>query len=127
MKAVMMLMCLLAVSLAGCSVWAYSDPASTDTLGLRTGYLVTENVEVGLSASQTPYGAEDEREYGAYSLIHLGGPYIGAQTNIGNGRWDQDTLQPVGGIILGPVFAEYQHEDLHGEEDKVVLGLRYKF
>ena len=149
-----LLLCLL-VSLAGCfesnTASIYGNPESQGTAGLRLGTEVVKNLEVGAALQFSPsestttvtrnrrrhgktitHEHEDDWSYGVYSLLHLGGdtidPYVGAQANIGNGGDDViKTIQPVGGLAVGPVFAEYQYKSLSGEKDKILFGVRFKF
>lgn len=136
MKAVTILLMCLLVSLVGCagnsSAWVYGNPESDGVIGARLGTEVVENVEIGASTQFNPYDNSDSQTYGVYSLLHFpsGGidPYIGAQATIGNGTWDiADTIQPVAGVSVGPVFVEWQNESLNGEDDKILFGVRFQF
>ena len=82
----------------------------------------------------TQHEEDNDWTYGAHALLHFPDlvpyvtPYAGGQVNIGNGTWDiDDTIQPIGGVSVGPAFAEYQHKSLNGEKDKVMFGVRFKF
>lgn len=79
----------------------------------------------------------DEWQYGCHLIYRfpMDGwtPYVGGQVNIGeNGDDVIDTLEPIGGLNLNvsdsmSLFSEYQRSSLHGEDDKVVAGIRLKF
>lgn len=132
------LMCLLVISLAGCSgqnsFWAYGDD---DALGVRVGTEVAENVEVGVSSLWWPEDDGDSQLYGAYALYHLPSndedvvcTYIGAQTPLNNTYYDK--VAPVVGIVFDKIFfTEYQYKNWDAkesqEEDKIVFGLRITF
>lgn len=128
------LMCLLAISLAGCgqnSFWAYGDD---DALGVRVGTKMAENVEVGVSSMWWPDDDGDTQLYGAYALLHIPGEtvstYIGAQTPLNNAYYDQ--IAPVAGIIFDEIFfIEYQYKNWESkesqEEDKIVFGVKIPF
>ena len=77
---------------------------------------------------------EDDWTYGAHLIGHWPnaiGPvslYGGGQVNIGEGTWDViDTLQPIGGASIGPVFAEYQHKTTYDERDKYLFGIKIEW
>ena len=134
MKTVTILMCLLAISLAGCgqsSFWAYGDD---DALGVRLGTEMAENVEVGISSVWWPESDNDTQLYGAYALLHMPGEtvstYIGAQTPLNNTYYDQ--VAPVAGVVFDEIFfMEYQYRNWDAkdaqEEDKIIFGVRFKF
>ncbi len=132
-----MLMCLLAISLAGCgneSVWVFGDD---DALGVRVGTEVAENIEVGVSSVYWPEDDGDTQLYGAYAFYHLPSSdedivctYIGAQTPLNNTYYDQ--VAPVVGVVFDEIFfTEYQYKNWGAkeaqEEDKIVFGVRLKF
>ncbi len=80
---------------------------------------------------------EDDWRWGLHGIyrIPMDGitPYVGAQVNIGEGSEDViDTLEPLGGINLDisetvSLFSEYQRQSLHGEDNKVLFGVRFRF
>ena len=128
-------MCLLAISLSGCfeeqssSVWIFGDD---DSLGVRVGTEVVENIEVGVSSVWWE-DRDDSQLYGAYALYHIPGEtistYIGAQTPLNNTYYDH--IAPVAGVRYGNLFAEFQYKNWRSkesqEDDKVVFGLRFPF
>jgi hypothetical protein len=130
----MFLLCLLAVSLAGCgqsSFWAYGD---NDALGIRAGTKIDENVELGVASLWWPQDDGDSQAYGAYALYHLPGDpvgaYVGAQTDISS-EFDE-YISPVAGVMFDEIFfTEYQYKSFENkaaqEEDKIVFGVRLKF
>ena len=134
-KQVAILLCLLAISLSGCfeeqssSVWIYGDD---DSLGVRVGTEVVENVEVGVSSVWWE-DRGDSQLYGAYALYHIPGEtistYVGAQTPLNNTYYDH--IAPVAGVRYGNLFAEYQYKNWRSkesqEDDKIVVGLRFPF
>lgn len=135
MKTVKILMCLLALSLAGCgghnSFWAYGDD---DALGVRVGTEVAENIEVGVSSMWWPEDDGDTQLYGAYAIYYIPGEtisaYVGAQTPFNNTYYDK--VAPVVGIVFDEIFfTEYQYKNWDAkesqEEDKIVFGVRLKF
>ena len=135
MRSLTILMCLLAVSLAGCgqsSLWAYGDD---DALGIRIGTEMAENVEVGVSSLWWPENDGDSQLYGAYALYYLPvddgvKAYVGAQTTLNNNYYDQ--VAPIAGIMFDEIFfTEYQYRNWDDkksqEEDKIVFGIRLRF
>ena len=152
---VLVMLCLLVVS--GCfeenNAWMYGTSEGDGMLGGRVGTEVVQNIEIGASA-QVDLGASktttttktrrwcktttttttEERDrwsYGAHALMHFPDlplePYAGGQVNIGEGQDIMSTIQPIGGVNIGPAFAEYQHKSLSGEKDKLLFGIRLKF
>lgn len=139
------------------AAWIYGNPESQGMAGIRLGNEIAQNLEVGAAVNYMPSDgktttktcqiwkfkktittvekeAQDSWEYGAYTLYHFPdvvkgvSPYVGAQVNIGQGKDVIDTLEPIGGIVLGNMlFAEYQRESLYGEDNKVLFGLRFRF
>ena len=135
MKAqVTILLCLLAISLAGCgqnSFWAYGD---NDALGIRVGTEAAENIEVGVSTLYWPEDDGDTQMYGAYALLHQPGEtistYLGVQTPLNNTYYDQ--VAPVVGVVFDEIFfTEYQYKNWDAkeaqEEDKIVFGVILKW
>ena len=135
-KVAILLMCLLAmISLTGCfekqssSVWIFGD---NDSLGVRVGTEVVENVEVGVSSVWWE-DRGDSQLYGAYALYHIPGEtisaYIGAQTPLNNTYYDH--IAPVAGVRYGNLFAEYQYKNWRSkesqEDDKIVVGVVFGF
>lgn len=133
MEKVAVLLCLLAISLAGCgqnSFWAYGDD---DALGVRVGTEVAENVEVGVSSMWWPEDDGDTQLYGGYALLHIPGEtvstYVGAQTPLNN---NYDQVAPVAGVVFDEIFfVEYQYKSWESkesqEEDKIVFGVKIPF
>ena len=133
MKKVAILMCLLAISLAGCgqnSFWAFGDD---DALAIRLGTEMAENVEVGVSSMWWEDNG-DSQIYGAYALYHIPGEtistYVGAQTSLNNTYYDR--ISPIVGVVFDEIFfTEYQYKNWESkesqEEDKIVFGVRLKF
>lgn len=134
MKTVAILMCLLAIGLAGCGQNSFSAYGDDDALGVRVGREVAENVEVGVSSMWWPEDDGDTQLYGAYALYHIPGEtistYVGAQTPLNNTYYDQ--VAPVAGVIFDEIFfVEYQYKSWESkesqEEDKIVFGVRLPF
>ena len=135
MKVVIVLVCMLCLLVSGCFeknvAHIYGNPESDGSIGVRVGTEVAENIEVGALTYFNPYD-EGGQKYGAYSLLHIPvgpvTPYVGAEVRVGEGTWDiADSIEPVGGISYGPVFAEFQPEAIDGEDDKILLGVRFRF
>ncbi len=131
--------------------YVMGNPESEGVIGARLGTEIAQNLEVGASLLHGPGKSktttervryrcyrrktttrEEENDwfYGVYSILHLGNetvdPYVGGQAALQQGNMLK-TLQPIGGVAVGPLFAEYQHESLNGEDDKVMFGLRFRF
>ena len=80
---------------------------------------------------------EDDWRWGIHSIyrIPMDGftPYVGMQANIGEGGQDViKTIEPIGGVNLDvsettSLFGEYQRQSLHGEDNKVMFGVRLRF
>ncbi len=130
-------------------------PESEGLIGGRIGTEIAANIEVGASilhgpgekkttntktskwwgwkkTSTTTVEEENDWYYGGHAFLHVLGsdgvidPYVGGQVAFQQGNV-LDTIQPVGGVNVGPVFAEYQHESLNGEDDKIMFGIRVRF
>lgn len=147
MKSLMILLCLLAISLAGCNGGAVSLYGDNDAVGARVGAEIAENIEAGVLSYWYPYDDNDSQIWGAYSLYHfpdiveLPNPldpektleattYIGAQLSLDSNYEDYVSL--VTGVIFQKVFfVEYQPKAFDNkasmEDDKVVFGLRITF
>ncbi len=154
-------LCLLVAGCGESNLSVYGNPDADGAFGLRAGTNVAKNLEVGASAYYVPGSdAKDvlvwsgkhwkrkgrivhidkvpDWNYGAHVILHLPNdsdiePYVGAQSNIGDGSWDLlKTIQPIGGLNLKvtesiSTFAEYQQEALNGEDKKVLFGIRLRF
>ena len=142
MKTVTILLCLLAISLAGCTspttvmVWDEEDNA----IGVRVGKYLTEDNEMGGSFKLRDDDSKVS-ELGIYAIHHFpelvefrnpfvldflpetfrGSPYIGAKADYNldthNGRID-----PIAGIIFEDTI--YFEQSLDGDS---MIGVRAKF
>jgi hypothetical protein len=99
-----------------------------DSLGLRAGVNV-DRLELGVQHSYESYH-DESGDWGTYGIVHLipdGAidPYVGVQTT---DEVDfEEYASPIAGVIVGPVFVEYQEETVHGDNDNLMVGLRFKF
>lgn len=142
MKQVAILMCLLAISLAGCNssqmtTWVWDD---NDAIGVRAGTFLTENNEAGLSAKWRDEDSELQT-LGLYAVHHFpdlvefrnplmvdflpetfsGSAYFGGKIdhNMDMNTSEADLIAGV--IVEDVVFFEYSQ---NGDS---LVGLRFKF
>jgi hypothetical protein len=130
-------------------MWVMGNPESDGAMGGRLGTEIAQNLEIGGSILYAPSDektvtgqsqevsktvttttkeAKDNWNYGAYSVYHFTeNLYAGGQVIIGEGDDVTSTIQPIGGVKIGPLFAEYQHESLNGEDDKILFGAIFRF
>jgi hypothetical protein len=127
------------------------NPESDGAIGGRLGTEIAQNVEIGGSAlygfsgeetvTRTIRGREsiqtvsmtedvgDDWYWGLHGVYHFTPNfYAGGHAPIGNGTWDiGNDIQPIGGVKILPLFVEYQHESLNGEDDKILFGAIFRF
>ena len=150
-RKLLMLMCLLTVSLAGCTegqrvAWAGGD---NEASFVRVGTMVSENNEVGVLSNYYPNNRNDSQGFGLYAVHHIPGEfeipnpltgetilagcsYVGVQTTFDDNYDDQ--LSAFTGFCFWDIFfAEVQLDaydnkaSVRDDEVRGVLGIRLIF
>lgn len=148
MKNVIVLVILvLLLFLPGCTGWLWED----EGVGVRLGTKITENNEIGLSATLWEEDCEP-RVFGAYVIRHIPEPnvpfrnplmldflpevfqakaYFGGKLDY-NLDLNDTSLGPLAGIIIEDIFfVEYQYQSFEqgasAVSNKILFGIRTEF